>query len=200
MLSEYPTNSLTSVEQFANPRMPVASTIILDATQLVADDAASATTLKSTMLKLQKRQSYLGDKDGHAEDIQTISDLIVKVKQRLTDVGRSANLSVDTALSQIANPASGARANNAAQQVANAEQTESTSLDVPFPDAVGDPNGDSVQDLLDEIDAHTNGMSGPSMPDQIGCLQILVNKLTMDGRLKDAEIARLNDALSAREV
>ena len=36
--------------------------------------------------------------------------------------------------------------------------------------------------------------------DQVGCLKILVSKLTMDGRLKDAEIARLNAALSAHEV
>ena len=70
--------------------------------------------------------------------------------------------------------------------------------DVPFPDAVGNPD-DTVEDLLVEIDDHTNGIH-PSMPDQIGCLQILVNKLTIDGRLKDAEIARLNEALSAREV
>ena len=53
--------------------------------------------------------------------------------------------------------------------------------------------------ILDEIEMHTNGTS-PSMLDQVGCLQILVNKLTIDGRLKDAEIARLNEALSAREV
>ena len=80
----------------------------------------------------------------------------------------------------------------------NAEQAESRSLDVPFPDVVGLPD-ETVQDLLVELDDHTNGIS-PSIPDQIGCLMLLVNKLTIDGRLKDAEIARLNEALSAREV
>ena len=69
--------------------------------------------------------------------------------------------------------------------------------DVPFPDVVGDPDGDSVEDLLVEIEMHQDNAS---IPDQIGCLKLLVNKLTIDGRLKDAEIARLNAALSAHEV
>jgi len=66
--------------------------------------------------------------------------------------------------------------------------------DVPFPDAVGQPD-DTVDDLLNDIDDPLTDTA-----DQIGCLKILVNKLIMGGRLKDAEIARLNEALSAREV
>ena len=66
--------------------------------------------------------------------------------------------------------------------------------DVPFPDAVGLPD-DTVDELISDIvDPTTDTV------DQVGCLKILVNKLTMDGRLKDAEIARLNESLSAREV
>ena len=56
----------------------------------------------------------------------------------------------------------------------------------------------SVEDLMVELEYHTNGLFA-SMPDQIGCLKILANKLTMDSQLKDAEIARLK-ALSTREV
>ena len=176
MLSEYPTNSLTSVEQFANPRMPVASTIILDATQLVADDAASATTLKSTMLKLQKRASYLSTNDTGDQDIATIKELVAKIKHKMIKRGQEANANVDSALQQIAAMASGARSSNMVQgevmsaagagvdveKPAESEESESEEsenaeqADLPFPYAVGLPD-DTVQDLLDVIDLNTNG-------------------------------------------
>jgi len=198
--------------------MPVASTIILDATQLVAKDDTSIVALKSTLLKLQKRASYLSTNDTGDQDIATIKELVAKIKHKMIKRGREANANVDSALQQIAAMASGARSSNMVQgevmsaagagvdvekpaesEESESEESENAEQQVPFPDVVGFADGDSVEDLLVEIDDHTNGLF-PSMPDQIGCLQILVNKLTMDGRLKDAEIARLNDALSAREV
>jgi len=197
--------------------MPVASTIILDATQLVAKDDTSIVALKSTLLKLQKRASYLSTNDTGDQDIATIKELVAKIKHKMIKRGQEANANVDSALQQIAAMASGARSSNMVQgevmsaagagvdvekpaesEESESEESENAEQQVPFPDAVGNPD-DTVEDLLVEIDDHTNGIH-PSMPDQIGCLQILVNKLTIDGRLKDAEIARLNEALSAREV
>ena len=80
------------------------------------------------------------------------------------------------------------------RKLRKATSSMAAASDVPFPDAVGQPD-DTVEALINDIDDPTT-----SLDDQVGCLKILVNKLIMDGRLKDAEIARLNEALSAREV
>ena len=154
--------------------MPVASTIILDATQLVADDAASATTLKSTMLKLQKRASYLSTNDTGDQDIATIKELVAKIKHKMIKRGQEANANVDSALQQIAAMASGARSSNMVQgevmsaagagvdvekpaesEESESEESENAEQQVPFPDVVGFPDGDTIEDLLAEIDLHT---------------------------------------------
>ena len=97
------------------PRMPVASTLIADATHLVATDGTSIVTLKSTVTKLQKRLSYLSFNGGHTEDMETINDLIVKIKHQMITRGQEANANVDSTLQHVAAMASGARSSNAVQ-------------------------------------------------------------------------------------
>ena len=80
------------------------------------------------------------------------------------------------------------------RKLRKATSSMAAASDVPFPDAVGQPD-DTVDDLLNDIYCPLTDTA-----DRFGNLMLLVNKLTIDGRLKDAEIARLNAALSAHEV